>query len=156
MATEIEKDILNQEEGSEFTDDTTKKFLTFFSDSLRFAVDIGYVIEIITSYNITHLPRVPEFVSGIINLRGQIIPIIDIRLRTGKMAIEYTDKSCIIVLEINSMIIGVLVDEVSHVVDVKVDDISPSPNSGGQELVSSIARLGEEVNLVLDCERLVE
>ncbi|WP_027400141.1 chemotaxis protein CheW [Anaerovorax odorimutans] len=156
MANEIERDTLDITDNSEALNDNTKKFLTFLSDELYFAVDIGYVIEIITSYNITHLPRVPEYVTGIINLRGQIIPIVDIRIRTGRPLIEYTDKSCIIVLEINSMMIGIIVDEVSHVVDVKTENISPSPSKNKQELVNGIARVDSTVNLILDCESLVQ
>lgn len=156
MATESTMDNMNSENGSEVLDENTRKFLTFLSDELYFAVDIGYVIEIITSYSITHLPSVPNFVTGIINLRGQIIPIIDIRLRTGRPLIEYTDKSCVIVLEIHSMMIGVLVDEVSRVIDISKESISPSPANNRQELVNGIARVDETVNLILDCEYLVQ
>lgn len=154
MATEITNTALDMEDNLEAQEENTEKFLTFLSDGLYFAVDIGYVIEIITSYSITHLPKVPDFVTGIINLRGQIIPIIDIRIRTGRPRIEYTDKSCIIVLEVQSMMIGILVDEVSHVIDVSINDISPTPVNNRQELVNGIARVGDTVNLILDCEYL--
>ena len=135
----------------------TKKFLTFLSDGLTFAVDAGYVSEIITNYTITVLPHVPSFIKGIINLRGQIIPIIDIRERMHKPMLENTESSCIIVLDINSVSIGIFVDTVSHVVDVYESDISPMPPNSSQELVKGMMSLSKEmVILFLDCELLIQ
>ena len=91
---------------------STERFLTFSSDGLNIGVSTNYVIEIITNHAITMVPLVPDYVKGIINLRGQIIPIIDIRLRMGKPSIEYTNTTCIIVLNINSVYIGIIVDAV--------------------------------------------
>ena len=135
----------------------TKKFLTFLSDGLTFAVDAGYVSEIITNYTITVLPHVPSFIKGIINLRGQIIPIIDIRERMHKPMLENTESSCIIVLDINSVSISIFVDTVSHVVDVYESNISPMPPNSSQELVKGMMSLSKEmVILFLDCELLIQ
>ena len=135
----------------------TKKFLTFLSDGLTFAVDAGYVSEIITNHTITVLPHVPSFIKGIINLRGQIIPIIDIRERMHKPMLENTESSCIIVLDINSVSIGIFVDTVSHVVDVYESNISPMPPNSSQELVKGMMSLSKEmVILFLDCELLIQ
>ena len=135
----------------------TKKFLTFLSDGLTFAVDAGYVSEIITNCTITVLPHVPSFIKGIINLRGQIIPIIDIRERMHKPMLENTESSCIIVLDINSVSIGIFVDTVSHVVDVYESNISPMPPNSSQELVKGMMSLSKEmVILFLDCELLIQ
>ncbi len=133
-----------------------KKYLTFISDELYFAVDAEYVVEIITSHSVTHLPRVPDFVTGIINLRGQIIPIIDFRLRMGRPMEDYTDKSCIIVIDVNSVMMGLFVDSVSHVVDINLDDISAPPSGNRQEMVSGLIHLNGVNNLILDCEKLVQ
>ena len=135
----------------------TKKFLTFLSDGLTFAVDAGYVSEIITNYTITVLTHVPSFIKGIINLRGEIIPIIDIRERMHKPMLENTESSCIIVLDINSVSIGIFVDTVSHVVDVYESNISPMPPNSSQELVKGMMSLSKEmVILFLDCELLIQ
>ncbi len=135
-----------------------KKFLTFLSDGLTFAIDATNVGEIITNYPITMVPNVPSFIKGIINLRGQIIPIIDIRERMHKPPLyETTDTSCIIVLDINSTSIGIFVDAVSHVVDIYESKISPMPPNSSQELVKGMMSLTKEmVILFLDCELLLQ
>ena len=97
---------------------STERFLTFSSNGLNIGVSTNYVIEIITNHSITMLPLAPDYVKGIINLRGQIIPIIDIRLRMGKPSIDYTSSTCIIVLNINSVQIGIIVDAVQQVMDI--------------------------------------
>lgn len=92
--------------------ETTERFLTFMSDGLIFGVSTENVIEIITNYMIRPLPMVPDYIRGIINLRGQVLPVMDIRLRMNKPFLEYTSTTCIIILEINSTLIGIVVDTV--------------------------------------------
>ena len=134
---------------------STERFLTFSSDGLNIGVSTNYVIEIITNHAITMVPLVPDYVKGIINLRGQIIPIIDIRLRMGKPSIEYTNTTCIIVLNINSVYIGIIVDAVQQVMDIDQSKISPVPVE--QELISGMISSSERsVILFLDCEQLVQ
>lgn len=136
---------------------STERFLTFSSNGLNIGVSTNYVIEIITNHMITMLPLVPDYVKGIINLRGQIIPIIDIRLRMGKPSIDYTSSTCIIVLNINSIQIGIVVDDVQQVMDIDQSRISPVPVENQQELISGM--VSSDINsviLFLDCERLVE
>lgn len=137
--------------------ETTERFLTFRSDGLTFGVSTNYIIEIITSHTLTVLPMVPDFVKGIINLRGQIIPIVDIRLRMGKMGIEYTTSSCIIVLDFNAVSIGIIVDSVEQVLDIDSTKVSSIPASDNQqELVSGmISQSDKDVILLLDCEHLI-
>lgn len=135
---------------------STERFLTFSSDGLSIGVSTNYVIEIITNHMITQLPLVPDYVKGIINLRGQIIPIIDIRLRMGKPPIDYTSTTCIIVLNIDSTRIGIVVDAVQQVMDIDQSQISPVPVENQQELISGMVSSGERsVILFLDCEQLV-
>lgn len=133
-----------------------KKYLTFLSDGLCFGVNVEYVIEIITNHKITILPMVPNFIKGIINLRGQVIPILDIRLRMNKPSIESTDQTCIIVLNIDSIMIGISVDSVSQVVDIDESQISPPTANNRQELVSGMISLANgKVVLLLDCQLLI-
>ena len=136
---------------------STERFLTFSSNGLNIGVSTNYVIEIITNHSITMLPLAPDYVKGIINLRGQIIPIIDIRLRMGKPSIDYTSSTCIIVLDINSIQIGIIVDAVQQVMDIDQSKISPVPVENQQELISGMISSSERsVILFLDCEQLVQ
>ncbi len=130
------------------------KYLTFLSDNLVYGINIENVIEIITNHNITKLPKVPAYVKGIMNLRGQIIPVIDIRERMGKLPLGETSESCIIIIEVNSISIGILVDTVLQVINVEKKITSPP--SKNQEFVSGITNLPDgTVMFCLDCELLV-
>lgn len=146
----------DEESETEAVQEDVKKYLTFISDGLVFGVDSSYVMEIITSHVITMLPMVPDFVKGIINLRGQIIPIIDIRMRMHKPMQEPNEKNCIIVLDIDTVSIGIFVDEVWQVADVNEENISPMPNNSAQELVSGMLSLQDGTTmLLLDCDQLI-
>lgn len=135
---------------------STERFLTFTCDGLNIGVSTNYVIEIITDHSITMLPLVPDYLKGIISMRGEIIPIIDIRLRMGKMPQDYTDATCIIILEIKDISVGIVVDSVTQVLDIDLDRISPIPTQNQQELTSSmISREDGSVILFLDCEELI-
>lgn len=154
----IDTNEINAEELVETIDSlvSTERFLTFTSDGLTIGISTDYVTEIITNHSITVLPLVPEYVKGIINLRGQIIPIIDIRLRMGKEAIPYTNHTCIIVLNISSVLIGIVVDMVQQVIDIDKSLISSMPIEDHQELINGMITLEERsVLLFLDCEQLV-
>lgn len=131
-----------------------KKFLIFESDGLRFGTEVNYVVEILTSHIITRLPVVPDYVRGIINLRGQIIPIIDIRLRLGKPPRE---DCLIIVLDVEGTQMGILVDFVAQMEDVADMNILPMPANNTQKLVSGMCTLQDgSTMLVLDCALLLE
>ena len=136
---------------------STERFLTFSSNGLNIGVSTNYVIEIITNHAITMIPVVQDYLNGIINIRGQIIPIIDIRLRMGKPSIDYTSSTCIIVLNIDSVQIGIIVDAVQQVMDIDQSQISPVPVENQQELISGMVSSGDRsVILFLDCEQLVQ
>jgi len=135
--------------------ETTKKFLAFQSDELYYAIDSDYVNEIIMNDAITRLPKLPSYVKGIINLRGQIVPILDIRLRMGRMPGEFTSETCIIVMEVDGVPLGILVDRVSQIIDLAETDISAQPVSKHQDLVQGIARVNGVVHLVINCEGLM-
>lgn len=130
-----------------------QKYLLFLSGDLLFGAGAEYVVEIITNHPITALPLVPEYVRGIINLRGQIIPIVDIRLLLGQ---EPAEQNCIIILNINDTMVGILVDTVQRMLDVPVKTLLPSPNHDQQKLVSGMCSLGDgQTMLVFDCPQLL-
>lgn len=131
----------------------TDKYLIFVSDGLFYGIDAEQVVELITNHNITRLPRVPHYVRGIINLRGQIIPIIDIRLRLGK---PQADESCIVVVNEGSDSMGLLVDGVDKMVDVNRSSILPMPTQNPQKLISGMCSLTDgKTLLILDCSLLL-
>ena len=134
-----------------------ERFLTFVSDSITFGVSTNQVIEIISSYMIRPLPMVPDYIRGIINLRGMVIPVIDLRMRMGKPAAEYTSSSCIIVLEIEEVTIGVLVDAVLQVLDIELSRTTAIPVHDNQELASAMTSLDDgTVVLFLNCEQMIQ
>ena len=110
-------------------------------------------MEIITDHTITYLPRVPHYVRGIINLRGQLIPIIDMRLRLGKMP---EDEHCIMVVNVENNVVGLLVDGVERMADIPRDSILPMPTQNPQKLISGMCSLPDGATmLVLDCSLLL-
>ncbi len=132
-----------------------ERYLTFRSDNTTIGVSTNYVIEILTDQTITELPMVPGFIKGIINMRGQIVPIIDIRAKMGKFA-EETETTCIIVLEIDTTYVGILVDNVEQVLDVDKSQISPIPVEDQQGLMDGMISLSnQEVLLFLNCQELI-
>ena len=131
----------------------TNKYLICISEGLLYGIDAEQVETIITDHTITRLPRVPHYVRGIINLRGQIIPIIDIRLRLGKPQAE---ESCIIVVNIGSDCMGILVDGVDKMGDGSRDSILPMPTQNPQKLISGMCSLPDGGTLlILDCGLLL-
>ncbi len=141
----------------EYTDQlpeiATEKYLIFSSDKLMYGIKANQVMDIITGYAITYLPQVPGYVKGVINLRGQIVPIIDIRLRLGKIP---QDNFCSIVVEVDGNLVGILVDMVEQIVDVPLDALLPIPTSSGQAMVSGMCTLPDgNTMLELDCDQLL-
>lgn len=105
-------------------DSTTEKYLIFLSHGIFYGVNADMVKEIITEISITHLPRLPQHVSGVINLRGQIVPIVDFRLLLGQ---EPGEESCTVILNIDNMAIGILADSVDRITDIEKETIVPVP-----------------------------
>ncbi|MEG2699580.1 MAG: chemotaxis protein CheW [Hungatella sp.] len=131
-------------------------YLTFLSDGLTYAIDTSYVTEIITNHTITVLPMVPHYITGIINLRGAIVPILDIRARMNKAPTDISNGSCVIVLSIETVNLGIIIDEVSQVVDIDQTQISPMAFNNHQELVNGMINLSDSTTLLfLDCNLLV-
>lgn len=142
----------------ELEEDTQKgKFLTFSLGSEYYGIDIMYVTEIVGIQPITVVPELPEFIKGIINLRGKIIPVMDARLKFKKEPKEYNDRTCIIVIDVLELSIGIIVDAVSEVLNISDDNIVPPPNinSTGRKYIKSVGKSNDQVTLILDCEKLL-
>lgn len=139
-------------------EDTQKgKYLTFSLGEEYYAIEIKYVTEIIGMQPISEIPELPDYVKGIINLRGKIIPVMDVRLRFKKPWVPYNDRTCVIVIEIAAIAIGLIVDLVSEVLVIPDDAIVPPPevSQGGNRFIKGIGTAGKDVKLLLDCERLI-
>lgn len=140
-------------------EDTQKgRFLTFLIGKDTYGIEIKYVTEIIGIQAITEIPELPEYIKGIINLRGKIIPVMDVRLRFKKEQREYNDRTCVIVIDINSISIGLIVDSVSEVLTIPEQDIvePPKMNTGfNNRYIKNIGKVGNDVKLLLDCEKLL-
>jgi purine-binding chemotaxis protein CheW len=143
----------------EVSEDTQKgKFLTFFLGKEAYGIEIKFVIEIIGIMDITEVPELPYYVKGIVNLRGKIIPVIDVRLRFKREVKEYNDRTCIIVININEVFVGLIVDNVAEVINIDESNIvlPPDVRTGFQNrYVKGIGKVGNEVKLLLDCDRLL-
>ncbi len=146
------------EEELELEEDTQKgRYLTFSLGNETYGIEIKYVTEIIGIQSITELPELPGYIRGIINLRGQIIPVMDVRLRFKKEFREYNDRTCIVVIDINEVAVGLIVDSVSEVITIAEQDITPPPQLKGQSnrYIKEIGKVGNEVKLLLDCEKML-
>ncbi|MEG0179975.1 MAG: chemotaxis protein CheW [Oscillospiraceae bacterium] len=135
------------------------KFLTFWTDSQLYGVPIADVVQIVGVQVITEIPEFPSYAKGIINLRGSIIPLIDVRLRFGKQEIPYNERTCIIVTNIKEKEIGFIVDEVDEVTDIDNDDICPPPKIAGAENANSfligIAKQNGKVILLVNTGKML-
>ncbi|WP_315068923.1 chemotaxis protein CheW [uncultured Clostridium sp.] len=147
------------EENLEFEEDTQKsRYLTFSIGKETYGVEIKYVIEIIGIQTITEIPELPEYIKGIINLRGKIIPVMDVRIRFKKEPIEYNDRTCVIIVDINDTSIGLIVDKVAEVIIIPDQDIvePPQMNKGNKNrYIKNMGKVGDDVKLLLDCEKLL-
>lgn len=120
------------ENGGIISNELDSQLLTFWLDGQMFGVSITNVAQIISMLPITEMPETPEYVKGIINLRGNIIPIVDMRLRLNKPEAEYTDRTCIVITNINNDQLGFIVDEVDAVLRVSKEQISDAPKIGDE------------------------
>lgn len=150
----MENELFEQEEDTQHG-----RFLTFNLGEEIYGIEIEYVTEIIGLQQITKIPEVAEYIKGIINLRGKIIPVIDMRLKFNKEPIEYDDRTCIVVVDTQEMIVGLIVDKVAEVLTIEDEDISPPPSykSGiRNRYIRGIGKVGDEVTLLLDCKKLFD
>ena len=141
-------------------DTTSEKYLTFKIENGDYGIEISYITEILGVQEITPVPHTHNYVKGIINLRGTIVPIIDMRLRFGLPEIEYTDRTCIIVLSMTDMNVGLIVDEIQEVSDIDANCIQPPPktqfNTTNSQFVKAIGMVGVSVRQLLDVDMVFE
>ncbi len=142
--------------------DREGKYLTFVLNEEEYGIGILKIKEIIGMMPITTVPQTPEFVKGVINLRGKVIPIVDLRARFGMDTIDYTERTCIIVVEIEGpagmMMIGIVVDAVSEVLNIKGDDIEDTPTFGTKlntDYILGMAKMEGGVKILLDIDRVL-
>lgn len=138
------------------------KYLTFHLAEEGYGVEILKVQEIIGLMNITRVPRAPDFVRGVINLRGKVIPVVDLRLKFAMPSREFTARTCIIVVEIElssaKTTMGIIVDEVSEVVNVTADQIEPPPSFGvavDTDFILGMGKIGGRVLILLDIDKVL-
>ena len=142
--------------------DREGKYLTFTMAGEEYGIGILKIKEIIGMMPITSVPQTPEFVKGVINLRGKVIPVVDLRLRFGMEEIEYTERTCIIVVEIEGptgmVMIGIVVDAVSEVLNIKGEEIEDTPTFGAKldtEYILGMAKMEGGVKILLDIDRVL-
>ena len=134
-----------------------RKFLTFFLEDEEYGIEILKVQEIIGMMSVTPVPRTPAFVRGVINLRGKVIPIIDLRLKFAMPAVAQTEESCIIVVRAQAVAMGIVVDKVSEVLDIATEDID-LPSFGATvntDYILGIGKAAGQVKLLLDIDKVL-
>lgn len=143
-------------------DDSSEKgkYMTFKSGNENYGLAIQYVNEIIQMQEITVIPETEEYIKGLINLRGKVVPVIDVRLRFKQEPIEYNDRTCIIVINVKSAVVGLIVEEIAEVVEINEENILPPPKIGHgdkeqSKYVYGIGKVDNSVKLLLDPEKLL-
>jgi purine-binding chemotaxis protein CheW len=144
---------------SEITE--TRQYLTFRLSNETFAIDVAKVREVLDLTTITAIPRTPEFMSGVINLRGSVVPVVDLRLCFEMSKTESTRNTCIVVVEVlldnEATVIGALADSVEEVIDLEPDQIQPAPRIGTQIRTDFIRGMGKrdaQFVMILDIDRV--
>ena len=150
----VEDDFLDDED-----EDTQKdKFLTFRVGEEDYGIEIRHVTEIIGIQKITAVPDMPDFVKGVINLRGKVIPVLDMRRRFELEDRDYDERTCIVVVNVAESAIGLVVDTVNEVADIPEEQIEPAPEinkAGNNVMLQGLGKVGEEVKILLDVDKLL-
>lgn len=134
------------------------KYLTFVLADEEYGLEILKVREIIQMMDITGVPNIPDYVKGVINLRGKVIPVVDQRLKFGMPEAERSDQTCIIVVNLGNVETGIIVDSVSEVLDIAEEDIDDTPAFGGSidtDFILGIGKIGESVKILLDISKVL-
>ena len=143
----------------EIDEDTQEgKYLTFTMGKEEYGIEIHNVTEIIGIQSITDLPDTPDFVKGVINLRGKVIPVLDVRLRFKMEEKAYNDRTCIIVVNIRNMSVGLIVDTVSEVLDIPAEEVEDPPKvniKAGSRYIQGLGKVGSKVKILLDTHKLL-
>lgn len=144
----------------EMEEDTQKdKYITFKSNNEYFALELRVVLEIIGIQAITAIPETEDYIKGLINLRGKIIPVIDVRVRFKQEPFEYTDRTCIIIISVKGTVVGLIVETIAEVVTIPEENITPPPSLGQgmakNKYVYGLGKVGGAVKMLLDPEKLI-
>lgn len=145
---ENQQNLISEEEEID-TNEMKGKYLTFWTDKQLFGVPISDVVQIIGKQEITPIPDSPTYAKGVINLRGDIIPVIDVRLRFKKEEVEYDEHTCIIVTKIEENHIGFIVDSVDEVTTIGDENISPAPRMSKDHTTAYLTGIGKVENKVV-------
>ena len=136
------------------------KYLTFVLGSVYYGLDIQFVREIIGMQEITVVPDVPNFIKGVINLRGKVIPVMDVRRRFNMESRPYDERTCIVVIHVGDWLVGLVVDTVSEVLDIPGGDIEPPPEAFGfgqrqDHFIAGMGKVGDHVRMLIDAQKLL-
>jgi purine-binding chemotaxis protein CheW len=134
------------------------RILTFHIHKETYGIEISFVTEIVSIQDITEIPEMPDYMKGIINLRGKIIPVMDVRRRFNIAPRDYDDRTCVVVIELNGTNVGLIVDSVSEVITIQEEDLTDlqQANFGiSNRYVKKIGQAAQKVILILSCERLL-
>lgn len=144
---------------SDIANDTVAQFLTFVLNNEVYGINILNIREIIDYGNITKVPMMPDFIAGVINLRGNVVPVVDLSLRFSKNSEAWTKRSSIVILEVEyeeqSIAIGVTVDVVNEVLDINLSEIEPTPSFGTKirtEFISGMGKVDDQILVLLDMD----
>lgn len=132
--------------------------LTFYVEDQIYGIEIKYITDIIEIQPITAVPKVPKYIKGVFNLRGKVVPVMSIRERFGKKQIPYDSRTCIVVVELNDVSAGIIIDKVCEVVNVTPKDITSPPSFksvNANRFISHIVNAEDHVKLILDCKKLI-
>ena len=150
----IREDVMNGDE-----DTVSNKYLTFHLGKEDYGIEIKNVTEIVVVQKITQVPDMPEYVQGVINLRGQVIPVMDIRLRFNMEFREYDERTCVIVVSLNDIHVGLIVDTVQEVCEILPENVSPAPRLGTSEknrYIMGMGKIGDNVKILLNVDLLIQ
>ena len=141
-------------------DEQKGKYMTFKSGNEYFGLESQYVNTIIQLQPITAIPETEDYIKGLLNLRGKVIPVIDVRLRFKQPPLDYNDRTCIIVINVKSMMVGLIVEQIAEVVEISESNILPPPSigridKGHNKYVYGIGKVGDTVKLLLDPDKLL-
>lgn len=135
------------------------KYLTFALANEEYGVEILSVREIIGIMNITAVVQVPDYLKGVINLRGRVIPVVDLRIKFGLESVPYTEQTCIIVINVDDTLMGIVVDNVCEVLDIDAKDIEPTPDFGSMlatEFILGMGKIDDSVKMLLAIDKVLK
>lgn len=138
--------------------DTSEKYLTFLIDKQFYAFRVNDVVEIIEMQEITPVPEFPDYAKGLINLRGTLIPVIDVRLRFCKNEMDYNERTCIIILNLRNIEVGFIVDTVDEVIDIDKTNISGVPNisdARARKFIEGVGKISKKIVMLLNAQKML-